>query len=233
MGINGDKKLFALSLVTSTVFIYNRTIRLSHNLSGEVFMEVQLQDLLKTIKKDGVETAQKEADKILADAEKKAASIIQNGKKEAESHRSRAQRDASQFESSAKSAVAQAGRGLLISVRESLQSSFDAIIRKTISENFSGDKLADAIVAVVKGFKISGEVQMSENQLKAIESNLKSQLGSEIKKGLFLSATRSLNGGFVLKEADGKAYYDFSDASISEVIQSYLSTQIAELVSIQ
>ena len=46
-------------------------------------MDVQLQELIDKIKKDGVTAAEKEAAKIIADAEKKADSITKNAEEKA------------------------------------------------------------------------------------------------------------------------------------------------------
>ncbi len=195
-------------------------------------MEVIVQDLLNSIKKDGVETAEKQAAEIIAKAKAEAESIVAAGKKEADGYREQAKRDAEQFEASAKSAVSQAGRDVLISVEQALQKSFDALVGKTISESFSGDTLATAIAEVVKGFKVDGALELPEKTLKSIESNLKGKLAAELKSGLELRVNKGLSGGFILKEKDGKAYYDFSADSIAEVIKSFLSQSISELIAV-
>jgi V/A-type H+-transporting ATPase subunit E len=195
-------------------------------------MEVIVQDLLNTIKKDGVESAEKQAAEIIDKAKAEAEGIVAAAKKEAAGFREQAKRDAEQFEASAKSAVSQAGRDVLISVQQALQKSFDALISRTISESFSGDALAAGIVEVVKNFKIDGTLELGEASLKALESNLKGKLGAELKGGLELKLNKNIGGGFVLKEQGGKAYYDFSAESIAEVVKSYLSQHIAELISV-
>ena len=48
-------------------------------------MDVQLQELISKIKKDGVASAETSAAKIIADAEKKAASIISDAEAKADS----------------------------------------------------------------------------------------------------------------------------------------------------
>jgi V/A-type H+-transporting ATPase subunit E len=195
-------------------------------------MEVIVKDLLNTIKKEGVESAEKQAADIIAKAKAEAEGIVAAGKKEAESYREQAKKDAEQFESSAKSAVSQAGRDVLISVQQALQKSFDELISKSISESFSGEEMASAVAEVVKNFKIDGSLELSDSAMKSLESNIKGKLGAELKAGLELKVNKNLSGGFIIKEQGGKAYYDFSAESIAEVIKSYLSHQIAELISV-
>ena len=47
-------------------------------------MELQIQDLIGAIKKDGYDAAQKQADQIMADAKKQAAEIIAKANEESE-----------------------------------------------------------------------------------------------------------------------------------------------------
>ena len=47
-------------------------------------MDIQLQELIDKIKKDGVATAEQQASKIIEEAEKKAAAIIEDAQKKSE-----------------------------------------------------------------------------------------------------------------------------------------------------
>ena len=46
-------------------------------------MAQQIQDLVASIRKDGIEAAQKEADQIITDAKAEAASLVEKARKEA------------------------------------------------------------------------------------------------------------------------------------------------------
>ena len=50
-------------------------------------MELQIQDLVSSIKKDGIDSANQEAAAILADARKQADAIVAEGKRNAEAER--------------------------------------------------------------------------------------------------------------------------------------------------
>ena len=196
-------------------------------------MEVQLQELLAAIKKDGVDSAEKEKTAIIIQAEELAEDIITAARKQADTLRDTAKQDAARFERSAKEAVNQAGRDLLISVQKALQNSFDHILTSTISEHFSGEALTEGIVAVVKAFNSTGELELPPETLRTIETNLKARLGAEIKAGLKIQGKNLPEGGFILREDGGSAYYDFSSRSIAEVIRSRLSQNIADLIDLK
>ena len=196
-------------------------------------MEVQLQDLLATIKKDGVDSAEQEAKGIIVRAEAEAKTIVATAEKRAADMLGEVKQDVARFEASAKAAVSQAGRDLLISVQEALQAAFDRIVQRAVAENFSQVAFTDAIVSIVKAFQFQGELEVPQKVLKDIESNLQAQLGAEIKAGLELKVNPSLSGGFILREKDGRAYYDFSAESIAEAIKASLNQQFADLVAIK
>lgn len=195
-------------------------------------MQVQLQELLETIKKDGVDSAEKEKKAIIAQAEDEAANIVATAEKQAENLKGVAEQDIKRFEESARAAVGQAGRDMLISVQKALEDSFNRVVETTVAGHFSGEALTAGIVSIVQSFNARGELMLSPEVLASIETNLKARLGAEIKAGLRITGSNLPGGGFILKEDGGRAYYDFSSKSIAEVIKARLSQQIADLINI-
>ena len=82
-------------------------------------MDVQLQELIDKIKKDGVTAAEKEAAKIIADADKKAAAIIKNAEEQAEQIKKDAMAETKRMQKASDEAIVQAGRNMLISFKDS------------------------------------------------------------------------------------------------------------------
>ncbi|MGN1267147.1 MAG: hypothetical protein ACI4UH_04330, partial [Dorea sp.] len=82
-------------------------------------MEIQLQDLIDQIKKDGVESAEAEADAILNAAKAEAAKIISDAQVQADKMLLNAKNENERMVKSSEDAIRQAGRNLLISFRES------------------------------------------------------------------------------------------------------------------
>ena len=116
-------------------------------------MEIQLQELIEQIKKDGVavaeaeaknivETAQAEAQKIIADAYAEADKILANAKSENE-----------RMVKSSEDAIRQAGRNLLISFRESVARELNAVISENVNAVYSSDALSELIIKIVESFK--------------------------------------------------------------------------------
>jgi len=83
-------------------------------------MEVQLQELIDQIKKDGVEAAETEAASILASAQAEAEKIIAEARAAADKMILDAKNENDRTMKSGEDAIRQAGRNLLISFRESV-----------------------------------------------------------------------------------------------------------------
>ena len=91
-------------------------------------MDVQLQELIDKIKKDGVATAEKEAAKIIADAEKKAEAIIADAQNKAEEIVKKGKNETERMEKASEEAIIQAGRNMLLSFKDSLISEISAVL---------------------------------------------------------------------------------------------------------
>ena len=80
-------------------------------------MEIQLQELIDQIKKDGVEAAETQAEAILTAAKAEADKIISDAKSQAEKLMLDAKAENERTVKSGEDALRQAGRNLLISFR--------------------------------------------------------------------------------------------------------------------
>ena len=92
-------------------------------------MEIQIQDLVQSIKRDGIEEACKEADAIIADAKAKAEKIIADSKAQAEKNIESANRE---IESS-KALIKQAERDAVLSVKKELEKVLGNIMAQKVA----------------------------------------------------------------------------------------------------
>ena len=197
-------------------------------------MDAQLQEIIDTIKSEGVKSAEARQQEILENANSKAQSIIEEAKKEADSIVSNAKQEAQKHEASGRAALQQAGRDLVISVRGEIEKLFNSVIRQATGEALSGDALADAVVAALNNWDESKigdlELLLPEKRLKEIESGLRSRLSQAMKAGLEIKPVSSVQAGFRISTKDGSAYYDFSDDGIAEMLSAFVSPRLAELL---
>lgn len=198
-------------------------------------MDVQLQELIDKIKKDGVASAESTAATIIADAEKKAADIVSSAEMKSSSLLKSAKAETERLEKASIDAIRQAGRNLLISFRDGLTAELSALIKTETTTAYSADMLKTLIPETVKAWASQNSadtltVLLSEKDLKTLEGGLNSALKAEIAKGLTVKADGALSAGFRIGTKDGAAYYDFSAEAVAELFSAYLNPRTAEIL---
>ncbi len=198
-------------------------------------MDIQLQELIDKIKKDGIESASTEAGRIKAEAEVEAKRIIEAAKKEAAALVERGKADAERSEKAGVAAVQQASRNLILSFKDEIQNLLNKIIEREVTVAYQDDTLKTVIPEVLKAWasKNSNELNLLLNPeaLGRLESYFTAALSAELKKGLELRADRTLSAGFRIAGKDGSAYYDFSASAVAELMSLYLNPRLAEVLS--
>ena len=198
-------------------------------------MEIQLQDLIDQIKKDGVASAEAEAESIINAAKAEAAKIISDAQAQAEKMLLNAKSDNERMVKSSEDAIRQAGRNLLISFRESVARELKAIVSENVTAVYSSHAFAQLIAKVVEcwaGRPDSEDVTviLNSEDLKALEENLLAELNSRMLKGITLKASDNFDGGFRIAVKDGGAYYDYSAEAVVDMLSNYLSPRVTALL---
>ena len=147
-------------------------------------MDVQLQELIDKIKKDGVASAENEAAKIVAEAEKNAEKIIADAQEKADEIVKNAKAETERMEKASEEAIIQAGRNMLLSFKESIISELDGLIKTETENAQTKEILAKLIPETVKAWSKNADaselsVLLSEKDLKSLESSLISELKGE------------------------------------------------------
>jgi V/A-type H+/Na+-transporting ATPase subunit E len=198
-------------------------------------MEIQLQELIDKIKKDGIESASADAAKIKSEADAEAGRIIAAAKKEAAEIVSRGKTDAERFEKAGVAALEQASRNLVLAFKGEIQALLDKLSAETVHSAYSSDVIKGILPDLIKNWAAkntdSVTVLLSEGDLKKIEAALKSQLVSALKGGVEIKAGKNLVGGFHIVEKDGSAYYDFSAQAVAKLLSAYLNPRLAEILT--
>lgn len=198
-------------------------------------MEIQLQELIDQIKKDGVVVAETEANNIVDSAKVKAEKIIADAKAQAEKILADAKIENERMVKSSDDAIRQAGRNLLISFRESVTRELNAIVGETVNAVYSPDSLAQIVVDVVESWANKPEVEnieviLNSNDVELLEKTALSSLKERISKGVTLKANDYFDGGFRIAVNNGGAYYDYSTESVVEMMSNYLSPKVVKLL---
>lgn len=198
-------------------------------------MEIQLQELIDQIKKDGVEAAETQAETILTAAKAEAEKIISDAKAEAEKLMLDAKTENERTVKSGEDALRQAGRNLLISFRESVTKELKAILSENVSGVYSSEELAQIIVKAVDGWTSKPDAEeitviLNNEDLKKLEDTVVSGLKDKMQKGITLKANDNFDGGFRIATDNGAVYYDYSAEAVTDMLSNYLSPKVTALL---
>lgn len=198
-------------------------------------MEIQLQELIDQIKKDGVDAANDEAKFIIEKAKADAEKIIADAKAEANKILTNAKAENEKMVKSSEDAIQQAGRNLLISFRESVARELKAIISENVVATYSSDTFVKLIINVVESWANKPDAEdlsliLNSNDLNTIESNLLAALKDKMLQGVTLKANDNFDGGFRIAVNNGDAYYDYSTDAVVDMLSNYLSPKVTELL---
>ncbi len=198
-------------------------------------MEIQLQELIDQIKKDGVEVAENEAQAIVEASKKEAEKIIADAKAQADKLLQNAKSENERMVKSSEDAIRQAGRNLLISFRESVARELEAVVKEKAESVYSGDKLASLIIKVAQEWALKPDAEditviLNSEDLKNLEEALLKELKDKMLKGVTLKASDNFDGGFRIAVNNGKAYYDYSTQAVVDMLSSYLSPRVTALL---
>jgi len=176
-------------------------------------MELQIQDLVSSIKKDGIDSANQQAAAILADARKQADAIIADAKSQADKLRDDAKAEIEVFKNSAQ----QAKRDAVLAFRQEVQQEFEKILAADVGKALDQQTLAKLIQAALQGEDVSGyAVEVGQ-----VTDGIRQQLAQELKNGLELRPSKKVGAGFRLAAKDGSGYFDCSDQEIAEMLMPF------------
>ena len=195
-------------------------------------MELNLENLIEKIRKEGVEEAQTTSDQIVNKAKGEAASIIDDSKKEADKIIKTAQQQALQFQKNAELAVKQAARDTQLLLKERLTDLFDRVFKKGVANTLTPDFLKELILSIVNKWTDSPdtEIILDENDKEKLEELLFSSIKDELKNSITLRASKNIAKGFRIAIKDDQVYYDFSDESIADIMKSFLNPRLQKIM---
>ena len=199
-------------------------------LRGTKDMEQQIQDLIASIRKEGIDTAKAESGKIIADAEAKAASIISSAEAERDAMLAKARKDIELEKSSAEATIKQAARDVSLSLRKSIEDMYSSILRDAIAASSEGDGLISLLRIALEGDVSGKAVEIPDSELSALRSKLSVAFADKIRAGMEVRPSSSFSAGFRIAEKDGSGYIDYSDEECVKLLMPYLSESLREIL---
>ena len=155
-------------------------------------MELQIQDLVSSIKKDGIDSANKEAAVILTDAKKQADALLAEARKEADKLRQDARDDAEVFKSSALLSAQQAKRDAVLAFSQAVQKEFEKLLASDISKALDEKALADLIRAALRGEDPAAYAA----EVSQVTDGIRAELARELEAGLEIRPSKKVGAAW-------------------------------------
>jgi V/A-type H+-transporting ATPase subunit E len=195
-------------------------------------MDVNLEKLIEKIKVEGVEEAQRESDKIVKKAEKEASSIVEKAKTEAEKIVKDGETKASQFRENAEADLRQAVRNAELLLKERINSLFDQVFKRKVTETMEPDFLKNLILTVIDKWAgdRGAEITVDEKTKKGLEKLLFSSLKEDLRESITLKSSADISTGFRVALKGEEVYYDFSDEAVAEALRTLLNPRLKEIL---
>ena len=185
-------------------------------------MEMQINDLVSAIRKDGVEAATAEAEKIIAEAKEKAAAIVREAEAKAAATLKKAENDVEILKDSAKTTAEHAKRDAMLFFEKSVQTEFEHLLEADIEKTVKGETLARLITAALSDENPSDYTA----EVAEVTEGLKGELANAIKSGLEIKANPNVRMGFKLAAKDGSGYFDCSDEELTKMLAPFFPEMI-------
>ena len=180
-------------------------------------MELQIQDLVSSIKKDGIDSANKEAAAILAEANNQADAIVAGAKAEADKLKQEAAAEIDVFKNSARLSAEQAKRDAVLAFRQEIQKEFEKLLAADVRKALDPHALATLIRAAVQGEDVSAYTA----EIGQVTDELRQELAQELQNGLEIRPSKKVGAGFRLAAKDGSGYFDCSDEEIAQMLMPF------------
>lgn len=180
-------------------------------------MELQIQDLVSSIRKDGIDAANAQAQSIISEAQEKAEKIVTDAKAEAKSIKEASEKEIGILKESAAISAEQAKRDAMLAFKTEVQAEFEKLLSARIADSLTDDALGRLIHAVLT----DEDVSKYKAEVAQVSDALKAALAKEIQEGLEIRPTKGVRAGFRLASKDGSGYFDCSDEEIMEMLMPY------------
>ena len=197
-------------------------------------MSEELQGLLNKIQAEGLEKAENERARLVAEAKAQADAIIADAKAQADKIRKDAEADAEASRKKADAAVKQAARDVIISLKDDLQEKLRAVVREAAAQAMTPEAMAGLIAKIAEQFAqnaVSGtEIILPAREREDAAQKLIGCLPDVLKNNSTVQLGRGFSAGFKIGFNDSEVFLDFSDEALAEVICEFVGPKLAAVI---
>lgn len=193
--------------------------------------------IIEKIRKDGIETAEKEGQRIREEALIEAQQIISEANTAAEKMISKAEGKIAQKENLSRKALSFAVRDSILAIKVYLEKFSSELLRNKCAECLDPQFLKTIIIKVIEKWPDEAsagnlEILVSEKDMNELKKAFLSALSGEVSRGIEIKPVSALSAGFRIHASGDNHYHDFSDESIAEILQCFLSSEISGIINI-
>lgn len=201
-------------------------------------MQTKLQELTEKIYQEGVNKANKEAEKVLSVAKKEAKDIVATAKKQAKDLLEKAEKEAEETKKNALNELQLSGRQVISDIKQKVMALIEAkIIKPETNKAFEQkDFIPDILATIVKNWNPKGgesvnlEVLLPAERQKILEAYFKGETGKVLQKNLEVQFSEKVKGGFKIGPKDGGYQISFTDKDFENFFQTYLRPRLIDLL---
>jgi len=133
-----------------------------------------------------------------------------------------------------KSNLAQAGRDLLLGLRQEINVMLQKVILTQVKDALTSEALAKILNNLIHGsladHKAEVIISLNKDDLKALEHEFFAKLKEQVKKKVILRAADDIAAGFVISFDSGRSQFDFSDRALADYIGGQLKPKLQEIL---
>jgi len=196
-------------------------------------MAEQIKDLIEKIKEEGIRAASRAAQQIEEQAKQEAQGIILQAKQEAQNILKQTHEQLALQEEKQKASLVQAGRDLLLSLREEINSMLGRIVAQETKKALSPEAMYKIIVEMIKGLAASKAeviITLNKEDSEELKKHFLARLKEEAQREITLKPSQEIRAGFTISFDSGKSRFEFTDQALAEHITNYIKPQLNEIL---
>lgn len=184
-----------------------------------------LQNLLEKINRDGVEKAEAEAKRIVAEAEAKAAAIVREAEERAARDQAVAAAEAEASARRAAETIRQTARDVVIGVKDAVTALLEKLLTKEIDRALADEKAMSGVVTeAIAQLAGPGEIVCGPRLAKALVAQLSG------KKAFTVTTDEAAEAGFSVRLEGGRVEHAFTCDVISSELAKRMRPELAALL---
>ena len=198
-------------------------------------MAEELQHLIERIRKEGVESGEKAAESLVAEAKQKAAKIVADAQKQAKDMVAKAEADSAAFAERGQATLRQSARDLLISIGGSVGDVVAGIVDAQVGAALTPDLMAQMLLKLADAYAKDGAeggivAMLGEADAAAVKAAFAKEYQSKLAAGIQIESRKEIFKGFRVGAKGGQVFHDFTKEAIADSLANFLRPELAQIV---